>query len=326
MKRVMAVRIAEPAAGLAVVDVPEPTPGPGEVLIEMKARPIQPADLLVVRGRHIVKPVLPDPVGIEGAGVVIAHGAGVSAPPIGSLVALPFGGTWAERIVVPAGAPLPLPEGCDILQGAMLALNPVTANGLLMGMRPGQWLVHNAANSSVGRLVTRLAAARGIRSISVVRRDGMAAELQALGADHVLVDGDDLPARVQACTGGAGADRALDAVSGTAAGRLFDATAEGGELVCYGLLGSDEVVIPAARLIFRNVTVRGYSRLRSLRALSPGAKADMMQGLMAAFQQGLFHTPIRARFSLDQVAEAVTLAEQLGGNGKVLFVSPDLLD
>lgn len=56
MKRVMAVRIAEPADGLALVDVPEPVPGPGEVLVEVKARPIQPADLLIVRGRHLVRP------------------------------------------------------------------------------------------------------------------------------------------------------------------------------------------------------------------------------------------------------------------------------
>ena len=322
MKRVMTMRIAEPAEGLEVVDVPEPTPGPGEVLVEMRARPIQPADLLIVRDRHIVKPPLPAPVGIEGSGVIIAHGEGVSAPPIGTLVALPYGGTWSERIVMPASAPLPLPEGCDPLQGSMLALNPVTALGLLSGLSAEQWLIHNAANSSVGRLVTRLAAARGIRSISVVRRPGMTEELLALGADHVLVDGDDLPERVRALTDGAGVARALDAVSGRAAGRLLDATAEGGELVCYGLLASDEIVLPSARMIFRNVTVRGYSRLRSLQALSPTAKQEMLRELMDALADGLLDTPIEATFSLDQVAEAVTLAER-SGSGKVLLVSPE---
>jgi trans-2-enoyl-CoA reductase len=325
MKRVMAVRIAEPAQGLEVVEVPEPTPGPGEVLVQMKARPIQPADLLIVRGRHIVQPALPDPVGIEGAGVVIGHGEGVSAPPIGAPVALPFGGTWSERIVVPASAPIPLPEGCELLQGAMLALNPVTAMGLLAGLQAGDWLIQNAANSALGKLITRLATARGIHSISVVRRAGMEAELGALGAELVLTDGPDLAERVRAFTGGAGATRALDAVAGEASGRLFDATAEGGELWCYGLLGSDSIVLPAARAIFRDVTVRGYSRLRKLRALSPAARDAMQRELLDAFERGLFETPIVATFPLERVSEAVTLAEQVGGTGKVLLVSPDLL-
>lgn len=320
MKRIFATRIAEPALGLEVRDVPEPIPGPGEVLIEVKARPIQPADLLIVRGRHIVQPPLPDPVGIEGAGIVIGHGPGVSTPPIGTPVALPFGGTWAERITLPADAPIPLPDGCDLLQGAMLALNPVTAMGLIAGLTAGQWLVHNAANSSLAQLITRLAASRGIHSISVVRRAGMEDELQHKGATHVLVDGDDLAQRVRQLTGGAGADRSLDAIGGTASGRLFDATREGGALWCYGLLGSDDIVLPAARLIFRDVHVRGYSRLRSIRAMSPEAREAHQAELFAAFSQGLFETPVRATFPLEDIARAVTLAEATGGQGKVLLV------
>ncbi len=325
MKRIFATRIAEPADGLELLDAPEPTPGPGEVLVEVKARPIQPADLLIVRGRHIVQPRLPDPVGIEGSGVIIGHGAGVSAPAIGTRVALPFGGTWAERITLPADAPIPLPDDCDFIQGAMLALNPVTAMGLISGLTNEHWLLHNAANSSLGQLITRLAADRGIPSISVVRRPGMEATLLAKGATHVLVDGDDLAQRVRALTGGAGASRSLDAVGGRASGRLFDATAEGGELCCYGLLGSDDIVLPAARLIFRDVRVRGYSRLRSIRAMSPAARIEHQQQLLDAHSRGLFYTPVHATFPLEDVAQAVKLAEQQDVPGKVLLVNPELL-
>ena len=326
MKRVMTVRIAEPKDGLELVEVPEPKPGPGEVLVEMKARPIQPADLLVVRDRHIVKPQLPDPVGIEGSGIIVGHGEGVSSPPIGSRVALPYGGTWAERIVVPASAPIQLPDDCDMAQGAMLALNPVTAWGLTSGLRPGQWLLQNAANSSVGQLVTRMAAARGISTISVVRREGMESLLMGLGADHVLVDGDDLSERVKALTNGKGVDRALDAVAGEATGRLHDATAEGGEVVCYGLLGSDDIILPAVRTIFRDVTLRGFSRLRNLRAMDPQARRVMEAEVIADFKTGMFNAPVLASYPLDEFAEAVTVAEQRGSAGKVLFLSPDLLE
>lgn len=325
MRRAMVTRIAEPAYGIEVVDVPEPSPGPGQILVELKARPIQPADLLVVRDRHIVKPTLPAPVGIEGAGVVVAHGPGVSHPAIGTRVALPFGGTWSERVVISAGVVIPLPPDCDWLQAAMLALNPVTAWGLLDGLQAGQWLVHNAANSSLGQLITRIAAARGIPNISVVRRPGMEAMLQALGADHVLVDGEDLGERVKAHTDGRGAHRALDAVAGSATGRLHDSTAEGGELVCYGLLGSNEIVLPAARTIFRNVSVRGYSRLRKVMSMAPEARAAMQTELVEHFTAGLFHTPVRATFPLERVSEAVVLSEERGANGKVLLVSPELM-
>ena len=119
-----------------------------KILIEMKARPIQP-DLLIVRDRHIVKPKLPDPVGIEGIGRVIALGEGVQHPTVGSLVALPFGGTWSERVVLPT-LQFSHFHQCDLYQGSMFALNPVTALGLLDGLREGEWLVHNAANSSLG--------------------------------------------------------------------------------------------------------------------------------------------------------------------------------
>ena len=326
MKRVMVVRIAEPCDGLEIVEVEEPTPGRGEILIEMKARPIQPADLLVVRDRHIVKPPLPAPVGIEGIGKVIALGPEVQYPTLGSLVALPFGGTWSERVVLPAAAVLTLPSNCDIDQGSMFALNPVTALGLLSGLQQGDWLLHNAANSSLGKLITRLAAHRGIPNISVVRREGMEKELQSIGADHVLVDGEDLAQRVLQITNSKGVIRALDAVSGRATGRLHDAAAEGGEVVCYGLLGANDIILPSARVIFRNVGIRGYSRLRALKSLRPEERRDLEKELFQYFEEGIFHTPVIAKYALTDVKKAVIKAEEVGSKGKVLLVAPELLD
>ena len=83
-------------------------------------------------------------------------------------------------------------------------------------------------------------------------------------------------------------------------------------------------MLPAARTIFRSVTVRGYSRLRLLMAMAPDARAAMQADLIAHFSAGRFHTPVRATFPLEQVREAVVLAEQRG-SGKVLLVSPELM-
>ena len=322
MKRIMVTQIGEPSESLVVQEVEDLQPKAGEVLVEMLAIPIHPADLLVMRGRHVFTANYPCGTGIEGAGRVVAHGPGVDHPRIGQRVALPFGGTWAEQVTIPAASVIPLPDNVDLHQGAMLALNPVTALGLLMGMKPGQWLLHNAANSSLARLITRVAADKGVHSISVVRRAGMEAELKANGADHVLVDGEDLSERVHALLGGRGVDRALDAVAGRATGRLFDSVADFGTLICYGLLGGDEVIFPAAQLIFRDVQVRGYSRLRYLRSLPPEEAEVLYADLFAGLEKGLFHTPILNTFEFQDVVQAVELAERSSGAGKVLLIPP----
>ena len=208
MKRIMVTQIGEPRESLAVHEVPDLSPKKGEVLVEMMAIPIHPADLLVMRGRHVFKASYPIGTGIEGAGRVIAHGEGVTEPAIGQKVALPFGGTWAEQVTLPAASVIPLPEGMDLFQGAMLALNPVTALGLLMRMKSGEWLLHSD-KFFFGSLDYPCGAHKGIRSISVVRRAGMEAETQSQRSHHVLVDGPDLAQRVHQLLGGRGVDRAL---------------------------------------------------------------------------------------------------------------------
>jgi trans-2-enoyl-CoA reductase len=320
MKRILVTRIGEPREALEVQEVPDLSPGPGEVLLQMLAIPIHPADLLVMRGRHVFEATYPIGTGIEGAGRVIAHGEGVSEPPLGQRVALPFGGTWAEQVTIPARSVIPLPDDIELHQGAMLALNPVTALGLIRGMNAGDWLLHNAANSSLARLITRVAAHQGIRSISVVRRPGMEDELKANGADHVMVDGDDLAQRVRRYLGGRGVDRALDAVAGAAAGRLFDAVNDFGTLTCYGLLGSNDIVFNAAQFVFRDVRVQGYSRLRYLRSLSEPDADALYADLFDCQKKGLFHTPILKTFAFEDICEAVELAESSGGKGKVLLI------
>ena len=320
MKRILVTGIGEPRESLRVEDVPDLTPKPGEILVRMLAIPIHPADLLVMRGRHVFQATYPTGTGIEGAGRVIAHGEGVTTPALGQRVSLPFGGTWAEQVTIPADAAIPLPDEMDLHQGALLALNPVTALGLVRGMQPGQWLLHNAANSSLARLITRVAAHKGIHSISVVRRAGMEEELKANGANHVMVDGEDLAPRVRSYLGGSGADRALDAVAGDAAGRLFDAVKDFGTLTCYGLLGSDNIVFDAAQFVFRDVHVQGYSRLRYLRGLSKPDAEALYADLLDCQKRGLFETPILQTFGFEDIHDAVELAERSGGQGKVLLI------
>ncbi len=272
---------------------PRPCPEAG-VVVAVEARPINPADLLLLTGCHVFTPTLPAPVGIEGAGRVIAAGPR-SQLTVGQRVAIPRGGTWTEMLAAADAELFPLPPGVDMEQAAMLCVNPFTALGLLEALPTGATIALNAGTSAVSRLVLALARHRGLPALAVVRDPAAAPSLLELGASAVVTDGDDLAERLRAAAG-APILRALDAVAGTAAGRLFEAVAEGGDLVVYGLLSANQVELPAAPLDFREVTVRGYSRLRGDAAMSPQHRAEIGEERVARLVDGTFVTPIEARY------------------------------
>ena len=123
----------------------------------------------------------------------------------------------------------------------MVAINPLTAHLLLanfVDLEPGDWVLQSAANSAVGEMVIQLAAARGLRTINVVRRDGLADALTALGADAVVAEGPDFAQRLQAATVGAPVRLALDAVGGETFQRLLATLGPGGTLVSYGMMSA----------------------------------------------------------------------------------------
>ena len=309
-----------PADTVAVHEEPAPACPEAGVVVAVAARPINPADLLLLTGRHVFTPTLPAPVGIEGAGRVIAVGA-QSRLQVGQLVAIPRGGTWTEQMALLDADVLPLPEGVDMEQAAMICVNPFTAVGLLEGVPAGSTVALNAGTSAVSRLLLGLARRRGLRALAVVRDRKAEAELLALGATAVVVDGEGLGDRLRAAAG-APIVRALDAVAGAASGRLFEAVADGGELLVYGLLSANTVELPAAPLVFRDVTVRGYSRLRCYAALPAARRAEIGAELVSLVQDGTFVSPVEARYPLAAVAAAVAHHERPGRQGKILLTSP----
>lgn len=311
---------ADPSRTVSVHDVEEPSCPEAGVIVAVEARPINPADLLLLTGRHVFTPTLPATIGIEGAGRVLAAGP-KSRLRVGDVVALPRGGTWAERLAYGDDEVLPLPPDVDIEQAAMLCVNPFTAVGLLEGLPEGATIALNAGTSAVSRLVLSIARRRGLRALAVVRDARAVDELLTLGAAAAVIDGDDLAQRLQAAAG-APIQRGLDAVAGAASGRLFDAIAEGGDLIVYGLLSSSRVELPAANLVFRDVTVRGYSRLRCYAAMTPARRAEIGAELVALLRSGEAITPIAARYPLERAAEAIAHHERPGRQGKILLVSP----
>ena len=208
----------EPSEALELVDVPEPTgPAAGEVLVGVEYAPVNMNDLYVIQGAFPVRPSLPSFVGNEGVARVLAVGYGVEHLKVLDRILIPlYAFSWREQLVVPAAGLFSLPDA-DPRQLAMLGINPPTASLLLdeaFDLKPGDWVVQNAANSGVGRSLIAIAKARGLKTINLVRRPELVQDLQAIGGDLVVVDEDAALDKIKTTIGDGRVQIAIDGVAG----------------------------------------------------------------------------------------------------------------
>jgi NADPH:quinone reductase-like Zn-dependent oxidoreductase len=321
MKAIQIEAYGNPAEVLKVVDLPDVgTPATGEVVIEVEASPINQYDLLLIAGGYGYRPRLPAIMGTEGVGRVVAVGAGVKHLKEGDRTLVPFlHPTWAERVKTDTPWLRPLPPG-DVNQFAMMGVNPPTAYLLLTDIVPlprGSWVIQDGANSGVGRATVAIAKVLGLRTVNVVRRDAVVAELKALGGDVMLVDGPDLAQCVASETGNAPISLALDGVGDTSPTNLMNCLSEGGVLVSYGATSRKPMVVHPGSLIFRKQTVRGFWLRYWYQSVTPDDIAAMFDRLAPLVASGTISTPVAATYGFDRVGEAIANATQSGG--KVLF-------
>src|SRR5512146_861387 len=308
---------------IELIEQPDPgEPGPGEVIVDAELFPINPADLLNLEGQYgATQPQLPMIAGAEGVGRIAKLGAGVSHVKVGDRVLLPGPGTWRARIKASAKAVFALPTGVDPKQLAMLRVNPPTAWLMLhefVPPKPGQWLVQNAANSGVGHCLIRLAREAGMKTVNVVRRAELAAELRAFGADVVLTDGPELDTRVRAAIGGGALPLAIDAVGGSATQRLARRVDDGGTVVNYGALSGEACMLDVRETIFRDVSLRGFWLRRWFTQTSPENVATLYRGLAARLGDGRLTVEVETVYPVRRIKEALAHAARGGRKGKIL--------
>jgi NADPH:quinone reductase-like Zn-dependent oxidoreductase len=324
MRAVRFATFGDPANVLSVEELPKPEPGPGQALVRMRARPINPSDLFAIRGQYGRLPKLPATPGMEGAGVVEALGPGVTQLEVGQLVAPMSGGTWQEYLVADARALLPVPPGLDERQAAMLVANPTSAWLLLhevLHVEPGAWVVQNAANSAVGRFVIQLARHAGFRTINVVRRRDVIDELLADGADAVICEADeDVVARVREIAGEKGVRYALDSVAGPSGSRLAQALGPAGTLVVFGAISREPLTLDAGSMLFRGISVRGWWLAHWYRTASSEQIARLFGAIAPLIADGTLHAPVAAEYDLADIHQAVAAAAGSERNGKILLV------
>jgi NADPH:quinone reductase-like Zn-dependent oxidoreductase len=323
MRSAMYHTFGDPARVLVAGDSPAPEPGPGEVRIRMQLAPIHNHDLWTIRGQYGYKPALPAIGGSEGLGVVDAIGAGVEGLAVGQRVTAASGrGTWAEYFVASARMVIPMPDAIADETAAQLIAMPLSALMLLefLQVERGGWIVQNAANGAVGKTLAMLASARGVRVLSLVRRDAGVEEMTALGiADVVSTATPGWMEAAKTLLGDGSASVAVDSVGGAASAELVALLGKDGVLVSFGSMSGEPMHVPSGDAIFRGVTMKGFWGSKVSRDMSVADKRRLVGELLQRALDGELQLPVGGVYDLADAAKAAAASLQPGRNGKVLL-------
>ncbi len=323
MQTIIHAEFGDPTEVLTVQDTSLPEPGEGEVRVKLILSPIHNHDLWTIRGTYGYKPELPARAGTEAVGIIDALGEGVTGLEVGQRVAT--GGTfgvWAEYFTAKAAALLPVPDGIPDEVAAQLVAMPFSAISLLdmLDLKEGDWLIQNAANGAVGRLLAQLAKARGINVVGLVRRADGVGELAAAGIDRIVAtDSDGWKARVAEITGGAPISVGVESVGGDAAGDVISQLAENGTLVVFGAMASPIMNIPSGDVIFKQATVKGFWGSKVSATMAAEDRTRLMTELFARITDGTLSLPVGAIYPLDEVRAAAAANFEPGRPGKILL-------
>jgi putative PIG3 family NAD(P)H quinone oxidoreductase len=319
--------VYEGAGDASVLDirtVDDPTPGPGQVLIDVVAAGVNRADIGQRQGSYPPPPGASPLPGLEVSGIVTQAGDDVRGIGVGDRVcALLAGGGYAERVAVDARHVLPVPDTVDLVDAAGLpeAVATVWYNVFRRGrLAPGELLLVHGGSSGIGTMAIQLATARGSR---VAVTAGSRAKLDAcaeLGA-RILIDyrNQDFVAELLAATDGAGADVVLDAIAGDYVERDIQALALEGRIVLIGNQSGGEASLPVGRLMMKRAEIHGTT----LRAQPADAKAAILRSVLAEawplVVSGAVRPVIDSRFPLERAADAQRRMEGSEHVGKILL-------
>ncbi|WP_435771569.1 NADPH:quinone oxidoreductase family protein [Nocardioides sp. SYSU DS0651] len=301
-----AVQVLAPTgpADVAVRDVPEPTPGSDDVLIEVHRVGISFPDLLLSRGEYQLKPEPPFTLGVDFAGVVVS---GPGFEPGQRVVAVaPYGGA-AELVASPPAATFALPDSVGFDEAVALPMNYMTAHFALAergGLREGETVLVHGAAGGVGTATLQVAKGLGARTIAVVSTEDKAAFAKTAGADEtVLADG--FRDEVARLTATAGVDVVLDVVGGPAFTDSLRCLAPQGRLLVVGFAsGAGIPEVKVNRLLLNNIDVRGVG-WGAYTFGRPGYMQDQWRALLPMIESGLVKPPVGKVYGIEEFGRAL---------------------
>lgn len=320
-------RCGPPGEVLQLGEVPEPVPGPGEVLVEVAVSGVNPHDTKKRAGwlsRDLPAPcVIPHS---DGAGTIAAVGPGVRETRVGERVWLmrcdhrPGAGAAAERVVVKAEHAAPLPEGVSFEVGACLGVPAMTAHRAVFADGPvtGRTVLVTGGAGAVASYAIQLAAWNGARVITTISSEAKAEHARSLGAE-VTIDyrREDVAAAVLAATGGAGVDRIAEVDFGANIAACHRVIAANGVIAAYSSTREREPTLPYYAFAMKGVTLHFVQGM----LLTPAQRSDGVRDLNALMAKGLLEHPIAAVFPLERIADAHAMLEAGGHIGKILVTT-----
>jgi len=323
--------VVESADRLTWQEVPDITPGPGEVVVKVSAAGINRADLLQAAGNYPPPPGASDILGLEVSGTVAEVGEDVERWPIGQPVcALLAGGGYAEFVAVPQGQVMPVPDTVELPHAAGLPEVACTVwSNLVMtaGLSEGQTVLLHGGASGIGTHGTQVARALDCR-VAVTAGSSSKLELcKELGAEILINYRDeDFVERVREATDGAGADVILDIMGAAYLDRNVDALANDGRVVIIGMQGGVKGELNVAKLLGKRAGVIATA-LRGRPAHGPSGKSEVVAAVVdnvwPMVADGRVRPVIGAEFPIDQAAAAHELLNSGDVSGKVLLRIPD---
>lgn len=322
MMLAVASLVEPPSFAPRLVEVAEPRPGADEVVVDVRATALNRADLLQLRGLYPPPAGEPDPPGLECAGEILELGAVVRGWKVGDRVmALLGGGGHAERVAVPAGQLLRVPESLSwaeaaaVPEAALTAWTNLVAEG---GLAAGETVLIPGASGGVGSFAVQLAHQLGATVVAAGRDLERLEPLRALGADHLLRDDDELPEHLREAAG-RGADLVFDPVSGERLPSHLAALSQGGRLVLVGLMAGARANIDLALVLRRRLRVIG-SVLRSRpRAEKGRLVAEFGKFASERLADGRLRPLVARSFPFERIAEAYAAMEAGGQLGKIVI-------
>ncbi|GGV19299.1 NAD(P)H-quinone oxidoreductase [Streptomyces griseoflavus] len=325
-----AITIPEPGGPEALVweEVPDPVAGEGEVLVEVVAGAVNRADILQRQGFYNPPPGASPYPGLECSGRIAALGPGVSGWAVGDEVcALLAGGGYAEKVAVPAGQLLPVPEGITVDQAAALpeVVCTVWSNVFMVAhLRPGETFLVHGGSSGIGTMAIQLAKAVGAK---VAVTAGTAEKLERcaeLGAD-ILINyrEQDFVEELRQTTGGAGADVILDNMGAKYLDRNVQALAVNGRLAIIGMQGGAKGELNIGALLTKRAAISATSLRARPAAEKAAIVAAVREHVWPLVATGRVRPVIDREIPMPEAAAAHRVVEESGHIGKVLLVTTD---
>ncbi len=311
-----------PLDALSLSSAPLPSIKDGETLLKINATPINPADLNFIEGTYGLRPSLPATAGLECCATVLKSSSSEMLP--GTIV-LPTEsiGAWSTHCIAKTNTLIALPAEIDLLQAAMLKVNPATAWLLLhhfTELNPNSTITINAANSAVGQCLIQLAKSLKIQTICFLRNIAEAPALIELGATDVFPDSAEGLASARERFGKNPAQLALNSVGGDSALRLLKLLQAGSTHVTFGAMSRKPLTIPNGPLIFSDIRVRGFWVSQWMKRASRMEKVKIYTDLAQRVCSGNLTQKIHATFRLAEYQRALNELKSETRNGKILFI------